>query len=59
MHTLHKPVSFMFATLNGLLQCQDLVLSSESVTTEVQASHIRRIADSEVWTSHIRGTVLV
>ncbi len=26
-------VSFMFATLNGLLLCQDLVLSS--VTTEV------------------------
>ncbi len=47
MHTLHKPVSFMFATLSGLLLCQDLVLSS--VTTEtlpVSTSHVHGIAKS-------------
>jgi hypothetical protein len=50
----------MFPTLNGLLQCQDLALSS--VTTEIPGPslprrRVRRIA--EVQTSHIRGTVLV
>jgi hypothetical protein len=41
VHPLHKPVSFMFATLNGLLPCQDFVLSS--VTTEVWPCHIMRL----------------
>jgi hypothetical protein len=36
VHTLHKPVSVMFATLNGLLQCLDLVLGS--VTTDIQVA---------------------
>ncbi len=43
MRNLYKPVSFMVATLNGLLLCQDLALTSVmtevSVTTEVQAYH--------------------
>ncbi len=43
MHPLHKPVSFMFATLNGLLLCQDLVLGSVTrsrLTTSMEMANV-------------------